>query len=424
MKAPIGGQMTITSITDIAGDYKTTLAQYGDSLSPLIVNDDGSVNIAGTIVSAATFSGAGFVFGPFSVNGVNFPGGQISFAPTGGTMKFSGVLMMAGSAQPLPYGGEEVVAFSSPSLQNSVDAFGAFDNGDAIYVIASNGQWVGDGGGFLQTYPTQPGFLYSVETTDSGIKINYDGYQYWAGQLGQRLQSHATADQATVFNVRATLDGSAILMAQNGGYVTLAPDGSLMLENESVLSLPMEFKIQVFPVAHDILLARWGIVAAKVEISDCATDVLNLCWQCTGGIILALGMGPYILTGTMKPGLLQGLKAILQKNDAVWRVVQAGIQTLMTNLNPGIAWSVVVGILAAAWHAGLFWKLVKYVLRQAGWGLLFWMVAKLIELIFLPEVEVVELLASIVVWTARLSEIIGLMRKDCPTSPNGQLLLA
>jgi|GEM_PF-6240622 len=70
------------------------------------------------------------------------------------------------------------------------------------------------------------------------------------------------------------------------------------------------------------------------------------------------------------------------------------------------------------------WKTSPVVLRQAGWSLLFRMVAKLIELIFLPEAEVVELLASIVVWTARLSEIIGLMRKDCPTSPNGQLLLA
>jgi hypothetical protein len=75
-------------------------------------------------------------------------------------------------------------------------------------------------------------------------------------------------------------------------------------------------------------------------------------------------------------------------------------------------------------HISCGGKLRQYVLRQAGWSLLFWMVAKLIELIFLPEAEVVELLASIVVWTARLSEIIGLMRKDCPTSPNGQLLLA
>jgi hypothetical protein len=417
--------VTITSIADIAGVYKTTLAQYGDMLSPLIVNDDGSVNIAGTILDLATFTGAGFILGPFSLNGVNFQaGGVITFASTGGTMNFSGFLFMAGSQQPLPYGGEEAVPFSSPSLTNSVDAFGAFDNGDGIMVIASNGQWVGDGGGFLQTYPAQPGFFFTVETSNTGIKINYDGYKYWAGQLGQRLQSNVSADQATVFNIRATLDGSAILMAQNGGYVTLAPDGSLMLENESVLSLPMEFKIQVQPVAHDILLARWGIVQEEVVISDCATDVLYLCWQCTGGLILALGMGPYILTGEMKPGILQGVKAILQSKPAVWQVVQAGINTLMTNMSPGIGWSVVAGILAAAWHAGLFWQLVKYVLRQAGWMLLFWMVAKLIELIFLPEAEVVELLASIVVWTARLTQIIGLMQKDCPTSPNGQLLLA
>jgi hypothetical protein len=415
-----------TSIADFAGDYKTTLAQYGDILSPLIVNDDGSVNIAGTIIDTAAFTGSGFAFGSFSINGVTFTSGQIAFATVGGTMHFSGFLIaiLNGTPQSIPYGGEELVPFASPSLNNSIDAFGAFDNGDQCVIYASNGQWVGAGGGYLQTYPGTPPFGYLIETTDSGIKINYDGYQYWSGQLGQRLIRDASAEQATVFNVRATLDGTAILMAQNGGYVTLAPDGFLMLENESVLSLPMEFKMQITPVPHDLLLARWGIVPEKVEITDCATDILNLCWQCTGGLILTLGLGPYIVTGTMKPGLLQGLQAILRSKPAVWQAVQDGINMLMTNLNPSVGWAVVAGILAAAWHAGLFWQLIKYVLRQAGWGLLFWMVAKLIELIFIPEAEVAELLGSIAVWTLRLSEIIGAMRKDCPQSANGQLLLA
>jgi len=213
-----------------------------------------------------------------------------------------------------------------------------------------------------------------------------------------------------------------MVMLQNAAkddtrFVALGSDGvTLELTHETSLAISMEFKAEIGYVGQTELLKRYGVEESALEITPCNLDMANLCWQSTGGFFLALGLGPYMAGST--DAVKVGVMGILKTNQAVWSKVMAAVNFLKDHpkATASAIGGLASGIIGAAWSAGLLWKLIKFVLIQAGWWALFRILAHIIEVIFLPELEVAQLLASFMVWAGGMIALAVRISHDCGSS--------
>jgi hypothetical protein len=409
-------------LSNYQGVYDTSLGLMGQNkaFSPLIVYDDGTIDVAGVEIPLQ--------YDP-ATSTVTIPPCQMGEASTqGGTLVFSSIqntnmcqfhgTINTGNGNTAGFSGSTQFVFANPTLANAVDATQAFDNNDGIQLQALNGNWVGVGNNntIVAASNQVPGFWFNVNFAYSGITINYDG-AYWSGGGSGTTQlfTSTNIDNAFIFKPLMTLNGKFILQnITDSRFVIVQNDGSLALASENVLMPLLEFDIKVNPVPQSQLLERWGI--AEVAITPCQMDIASLCWQTTGGLFLALGIGPY-MAGSTDPVKI-GVMGILKTNTNVWAKVTAAIDFLKANprATAGTIAGLATGILSAAWTAGLLWKLVKFVLTQAGWWVLFRLLAHIIETIFLPELEVAQLLASFLVWAGGVVNTAIRISIDCVNS--------
>ena len=66
--------------------------------------------------------------------------------------------------------------------------------------------------------------------------------------------------------------------------------------------------------------------------------------------------------------------------------------------------SSMLAAIATLYHEGLLWTIFKWMLKSAGWTAIAWALAKIIQIVFLPEAEAAELLASFTVWGVQTVE--------------------
>ncbi len=398
-------------LDSIVGPYQTSTTFIGSDLSPLIINDDGSIDIAGTLVTGATYNPASGVLQiPTCTIGQRTISGTITFA-TNGTL--SGQMQIAGFPQTATISGSSEFLFQTPTLQNAFNTDGAFDVGDSFWWQTPVGTYVGIGeGGYLEVFGRgEPGFYFGITPSNGGVMFDWEDNPFVVQPDGRiRMEPGGTG---TVFSVMATLDGAALLTTPDGRYVTLNNNGVLICTGQSALSIAMEWQLRIKHVEPAELLKRWQI-EEFAEIDQCTTDIASLVWQVTGGFFLALGLGPYMATGQVRVGVV----GILRSNANVWAKVTAAVATLRANpeISSAGMGALVTGILGAAWGAGLLWKVVKFILIQAGWWILFKVVAKILEVVFLAAVEIAELIASFAVWIGGLIKIAVNIHHDCASN--------
>ena len=169
-------------------------------------------------------------------------------------------------------------------------------------------------------------------------------------------------------------------------------EGNLItLESKSSLDEAMQFSVSVTSAS-----ANLPSFPSPETFTACEGAWAEMLWQLTGGLFLALGIGPYIVSGEVKTGLY----ALLMTNSTVRGLAEAVVTLIQEDAtNVGAIMSAVVSFLVGVYNAGMLWSLVKFLLAQLGWYALFKVTAKIIVFVFLPEAEAADLLASFVIWT-------------------------
>lgn len=135
-----------------------------------------------------------------------------------------------------------------------------------------------------------------------------------------------------------------------------------------------------------------------VEITECDKAMIAFIWSLVGGFYLAIGLGPFIVSGEAKPGLLN----LIKSNPAVWQAIMKFKDAIMAssgNISAVITGG--LGVISVLYKEGLLWTIFKWVLKAGTWWIIAKAIAKIIQVVFLPGTEVAELLASFTTWAIK-----------------------
>jgi hypothetical protein len=208
-----------------------------------------------------------------------------------------------------------------------------------------------------------------------------------------------------VYHVFASVNGYAALTDTAGDYWTLSGE-NIVVQGQVTLGPTMAFGI--VPVPSLVAVSQqFDPSLAVPAITACEVAVASLVWHVTGGLFLALGIGPYVGSGTVAPGIIGVIKSTPAGTQALSALL-AGAKS-----NPENVVALTAVSLGAIYEAGLLWKVSMFLLSWLGWVALFQVLAKILEWILLPEVEVAVLLASFVVWTAQAILAARQVGADC-----------
>jgi len=152
------------------------------------------------------------------------------------------------------------------------------------------------------------------------------------------------------------------------------------------------------------------VVSNPPMFSPCLIAEASLIWQLTGGFFLAMSIGPGLIKGKVETGVLGLIK--LNKTTAAALEVFKVAASAVSNDKVAV-FLLTTKFLFAVYEAGLLWKVLKFALSQAGFWAAGKVLSKLIEVIFLPEVEAAELAASFAIWAYGLEQDIVGYEKAC-----------
>lgn len=418
------------NLASCEGVYQAVLEPIGfrsPALSPLIVYDDGSVDIAGTVIQCQFDGNGKLTFSQVQIGDWALSGGELNFTrPDGINGQFTGWVERADSpGNPVGYNGSTISTFQGPAWANSVDATLSLEPHDRLNLRASNGRFVSIvEDHFLGTASNiiSPTAWFTANVTPDGVRLNVndDANSYWIEAYNPYhnpdagLVAVGTSASALVFRLQMNMAGRVMLRTvPDGRYLSVLTDGDLTLTAQPAPGLASEFDVEIETLGQAELLARWGLPPLTATSTACELDIASLCWQTTGGFFLALGLGPYMAGSTNATKI--GVMGILKTSPAVAAKITAAWEFLSQNpkATAGAIAALSAGILQAAWSAGILWKVVKFVLIQAGWLILFRLLAHILEAIFLTGLELAQLLASFMVWAGGIVVTAVRISQDC-----------
>jgi len=264
-------------------------------------------------------------------------------------------------------------------------------NGTIIQLEAANGKLLKFQNGQLlaNTVDHSSADSFTVNHTATGTYFSTAGGYVYTN--GDNLSLTSTAAAATRYKMLLTISGMVKI-------VTVQDDESWKLVNQGTkvemqaiadFSTIDEFSIH-FNVTHPQSLA-----ANSSSSTSCLIAEANFVWQISGGFLLAAGVGPYIMSGEASTGFV----ALVRQNavaNAAYETLKAFVQEHQT-----VSVMLAVSFCTTLYDQGLLWPMVKIMMKSAGWYLATKMVAKVIEVVFAPEAEIVDLAASMLIWGAQ-----------------------
>ena len=215
--------------------------------------------------------------------------------------------------------------------------------------------------------------------------------------VGKNHSLYVNSDfaNATKFEISISVSGGICLSVSMGLYVRIdSNDNSIKAESVDNYGASTIFEISLIKTESYELKYR-----ISVQLSECDMAWASFIWSLTGGFFLAIGLGPFILTGEANPGVL----ALIRTSPNAWAAVQRLVNVIVTGKKKNIKLAIAasLGVIGTFYHEGLLWTLFKIMLRFGGWFALGWALGKIIAFVFIPEVEAAELLASFAVWASQ-----------------------
>ncbi|GAA4993223.1 hypothetical protein GCM10023205_77320 [Yinghuangia aomiensis] len=405
-----------SQLADFAGVYTTNTGSWGTLFSPLIVNDDGTFNVAGALATP-TYVPENNVwgFGPLTVTGVSQTAtisGQIGFFP-GTPATFKGAVTVEGFSKTYLIGGTQLTDVVAPVLAAAVNAAGLLDVGDRMTITADNGSFlvVASDGSISATGAQSDAAMFVVTTIGTALTLATDAGQPVTVDATGQLKAIADATP-TSFVVDLSCTGNALFSVADGGYWTVGDDSAVLVDPATTLSNAMQFSPQVQPVSFEELCARHGIdPEALTAVSPCTQAQAMLAVSVVNGLFVAAGLGPFMLASkaaSRMAAIMMSAPTLLQKFAAAAPQIAN---------NPSNLAAITAPLLVAVAATGnLLWLLFKSVLVASIWATLFWAAAKVAEIVFLIEAFIAEIIAAVAVWGMSVLKSAVNVVEQCPNA--------
>ena len=285
-----------------------------------------------------------------------------------------------------------------------VDINALLDDGDILALGAVSGKYIScDSNNKLvavQDVPNDECKMTMKKDSSSFFKIQCNNDKYVTVDVNLALYATSTTDDATKFSISVSMNGGLRLTANlDGGQMYVHLDSS---DNSLKTTTIDQFgACTIFDLAFNQIGDRLSKYNNNLEMYNCGGAWAVFIWKLTGGFFLAIGLGPFITTGTINPGL----SGLVESNPTAWQAVKELQQAITNGLgNTGALISSMLGVIGVLYYEDLLWTVLKLMLNLAGWTAVTWAVAKVIEVLFLPEAEAADLLASFAVWGVQTVE--------------------
>ena len=293
-----------------------------------------------------------------------------------GSSKFFTLVYQYGRNQPLQTiaidkGNVKVKKVVSPLYTGQIQTRDLLDTGDTISLSASNNKFITCGtNGKLSSVKDLPDetttFIVEKDEKDSTLRLKTSSGKYVTIGADKFLYCNGSSSQAAKFEISlSTKAGIRLASSTTQEYARLHSDHqSIIMDASDNFTLGTFFGIALQKIPTELILKRHGIVLdARVELSPCETAWLSFLWKLTGGFFLAIGLGPYISTGTPYPGLL----ALIRSSPRAWRAVQDLVTLLQTAAGATAAAGSLLGLIVVFYQEGLLWSIFKMMLSFGFW---------------------------------------------------------
>ena len=236
----------------------------------------------------------------------------------------------------------------------------------------------------------------SFQVAGKYVVLNSDQFLYATGSLSEAAKFEVSLSAGTSAGIR-------LASSTTNEYARLYSDGeSIRVDAVNNFSLSTYFGIALRYTPEATVLQRRGLrPLSEANLSDCEKAQLQFIWKITGGFFLAIGLGPFILTGKPSAGLI----ALIKTNERAKEAIEALGAAVQTARGAAATATSLLGVIGVLYQEGLLWTIFKMsLLKEAGWYTAAWALAKIIQVVLVPETEVAELLANFAVWSAQTVE--------------------
>ena len=290
-----------------------------------------------------------------------------------------------------------------PPYTGQIQTSNLLDTGDTISLSASNNKFITcDANGKLRAMKDSPDktttFIVEKDKTHSTLCLKSSSGQYVTIGADKFLYCNGSSSQAAKFDISlSTKAGIRLASSTTNEFGRLHGDGqSIIMDAADNFSLSTFFGIALQQTPTEVILQRHGVLLdPDVALSPCETAWLSFLWKLSGGFFLAIGLGPYISTGTPKPGLL----ALIKSSPRAWKAVQDLVTLLQTGGGATATAGSLLGLIGIFYQEGLLWSIFKMMLTFGFWYVVTMALAKVLAIVLVPEVEIADLLASFITWS-------------------------
>ncbi|HYG64027.1 MAG TPA: RICIN domain-containing protein [Thermoanaerobaculia bacterium] len=302
-----------------------------------------------------------------------------------------------------------------------------------FYLASSAGQYVAVG---LQL-DEQTYAIVSVQATDSAAVFTIgsdnvitttapDGSVLYLGEaFGEPVFTTAASSWSASFMLFN--DELTYIRFQDGSYLSLNPSSS---QGALVLQPSQFFPGAAFDVVPEAMapgadLSRFSlpeeVIVTRVDISQldpCTLAWITLLWQCTGGLLMAVGILPSIANAAMQSTIYNAIVG----NATVYSAAQAVVSLIQSNPKMSAAlFTLVNELLIQMYNQGLLMPIIKSLISTLGWFALVWLAKKVIIWIFAPQAEVANILVGSIAWGISLVQAGLNVNTSCSSLPEGEL---
>ena len=234
---------------------------------------------------------------------------------------------------------------------------------------------------------------------DRTFKYYCIGFEYFLCSIFCIFGFLGNAENAETFTISVSTKGGLRLSTKGGKYIRLDSNDQNLLKADAWDYLPAYTIFDIAFQQTEAALSKQLLMSD--ELTECDLALAEFIWSLVGGFFLAIGLGPFIATGEARPGLLN----LIKSSPAAWGALMKFKDTIIAsprNITAVISGG--LGVITVLYKEGLLWKIFKLLLKLGVWWIITKVIAKIIQVVFIPETEVAELLASFAVWSTQLVE--------------------
>lgn len=270
--------------------------------------------------------------------------------------------------------GTAQVAQERPSVTTGlVPLTGVVATGDIVAVQSGTGQYlaVSSSNQILANSaslgPSSEFVVKCIPDSKDQISLSYGTGNVVVGADG--TLSVSSSIQASLFVLSLTTRGTLLLsvVGADKTFVSLrANDGAIIAGGSNELTFDTTFGLVLKPTEQGLQnhKDKLKLGAPMPENGSKEALLMKLVWDLTGGMFLAIGLGP-LLNGSL--AIQPGVYSLITSNPRTAAALKTIVDTNGSHVGETIAVGALLTFMVSVWDAGLLWPIVRFVLSNTSW---------------------------------------------------------